>query len=196
MSTTPTPTPPSAPPAPGRSSNQAILIALLIIVLIVVVGVLAIFIGLRTILHNIAIHEQKTASGGNEVSINTPVGDIRIHQGAAVDAAMLGLPLYPGAHRVEDDHDSAHVRMNFPGEQSLNVLAAKFETSDPIAKVRTFYQDQWNSQMTRFTEKNSDGSMVFEIKQGNQEKIVVLKKAGDGTRISMVRILHGAEEAN
>src|SRR5579875_265524 len=114
----------------------------------------------------------------------------------AVDVAMLGLPLYPGAHRVEDDHDSAQVRMNFPGEQSLNVLAAKFETSDPLDKVRAFYQDQLSSQTTRFTEKNSEGSMVFEIKQGHQEKIVALKNTGSGTRISMVRILHGAEEAN
>lgn len=192
------PVPPQAPlpvsPPPPRSPRHAILIALLILGLIVVVGILAIFIGLRALSHSFSVHERNVA-GNKEVTIQTPAGNIEVHKNAHVDSTSLGLPVYPGARQVEDDH-SARVSVNLPGQQTFGVVAAKFETADPIEKVRDFYHNQLGSRVTKFTVKNSTGEMVFEMKSDDQEKIVALKNTGSGTRISMVRILHSAHEAN
>lgn len=193
MATPPIPPQPPMNP-PRRPTHHAILIALAILGLIVVVGVLAIFMGLRALSHSFSVHERNVA-GNKEVTIQTPAGNIEVHKNAQVDATSLGLPVYPGAQRVEDD-DSARVRVNLPGQQTLGVIAAKFQTPDPIEKVRDFYQNQLGNRVTKFTAKSSTGEMVFEIKSEDQEKIVALKNSGNGTRISMIHILHGAHEVN
>ncbi len=76
------------------------------------------------------------------------------------------------------------------------MVAAKFQTADSLEKVRDFYKQRLSSEVTKFTEKNQDGSTVFEIKRQGQEKIVAIHGAGPMTQIELVRVIHGPAETN
>jgi hypothetical protein len=50
--------------------------------------------------------------------------------------------------------------------------------------------------VTKFVEKDSDGKTVLEVKHRDQEKVVALKGLSSGTRIELVRVVHGRAETN
>ena len=81
--------------------------------------------------------------GNSKVDINTPVGGIHVDQNA--DARDAGLPVYPGARlkpKSDDgDKQSANVNMSAFGF-GLKVVALKYQSDDPPAKIIAYYQDQ------------------------------------------------------
>jgi hypothetical protein len=186
---------PPGPARPEHSPGKILLIVGLVLATIIAASVFAIYIGIRILTHNISIRQAQGASGTKEVSIRTPVGNIRIHHGAEANLGLLGLPAYPGAKRVTDD-GNATVTANFAGRRLVGVLAAKFETDDPIQKVTNFYQNQLSGTVSRYIRKDSEGKTVFEIKTPGQEKIVALGKKDGGTRIELVKIVQGNNESN
>ncbi|MGH9435635.1 MAG: hypothetical protein ACRD06_06515 [Terriglobia bacterium] len=187
--------PPYRPPLPPRrSSGHLLVIAVLILALIVVGVVLALVYGARTLSRNVKIQEQQS-SGNKEISIKTPLGNVNVDQGGYVDATIVGLPIYPGARQVRNNN-APRVWVNMPGIASVDVVAAHFDTPDSIAKVKDYYQSRLGGQITKLNATNSGNHIVLEIKHDNQEKVVVLKGSGDGTSITLVRVLHGAGEAN
>ncbi len=193
MATAPQPPHPPVPPAPPRTGSNVLAIVLLVLALIVLVSVVTVWTGLRFLSRSVQVHVNDGRSDKKEVSIQTPVGSLEVRKD--VDEAQLGLPIYPGAKRLKD-HDTATVKMEFGGEENVRVVVAKFETSDPIEKVRNFYRERVGGEATKFTEKDSEGKTVFEIKRGGQEKIVALKSEFAGTRIELVRVVEGRAETN
>ncbi len=189
MSTAPHPPNPPAPPAPARPSSNILAIVLLALALIVLVSGLVVWGGLRYLSRGVRVHVDEE-KGGKQVSIQTPVGSLEVKKD--VSEAQLGLPIYPGATRLKGE-DSATVNMSFGGEGGVHLVVAKFETSDDLDKVRGFYQDQLGGAVTKFTEKNSEGKTVFEIKHKDAERIVALKSTGSATRIELVRVDHGRQ---
>ncbi|MGH9344575.1 MAG: hypothetical protein ACRD19_12555 [Terriglobia bacterium] len=193
----PLPTPGPAPITPRRPpSSHGVLIALLVLALIVVCAVAALIYGVRIISQNVSVRHE----GQNQVSIKTPVGSIDVNQGAETDPALIGLPLYPGAQRV-NDKDSANVNLDFPGGRNnqgvaVSVVAAKFETPDPLDKVAAYYRDQLSGQISKTTSSHAGQEIAFEIKRENLDKVVALKTTASGTEISLVRVRHGEDEAN
>lgn len=186
------------PPMPVQSqrwAGKALLIVGLILAMMVAVAVLAIYIGVRILTHNVSIREIKEAGGASEVAVKTPVGKLEIHQGAVDDVGLLGLPVYPGARRITDN-GNARVTAEFAGRSVMGMLAAKFETPDSMARVKRFYDTRLNGQVTRYIQKNSEGKTVFEIKAAGQEKIVALKSENGGTRIELVKLAQGENAAN
>jgi hypothetical protein len=181
---------PPAPPAPARPSSNIVAIVLLLLALIVVVSGIVVWGGLHYLSRGVRVHLNE--ANGKQVSVQTPIGSFEVKKD--VNEAQLGLPIYPGATRLKDE-DSATINMNFGGEQGVHVVVAKFETTDNLDKVRGFYQDRVGGDVTKFTEKDSEGKTVFEIKRKNQERIVTLKSMGGGTRIDLVRVDHGREES-
>jgi len=190
MSTVPRPPQPPVPPVPARPASNIVAIVLLLLALIVVVSGLVVWGGLRYLARGVQVHVND-AKGGKQVSVQTPIGSFEVKKD--VNEAQLGLPVYPGATRLKDE-DSATINMNFGGEQGVHVVVAKFETTDDLEKVRSFYQDRVGGDVTKFIEKNNEGKTVFEIKRKNQERIISLKSTGGGTRIELVRVDHGREE--
>ena len=83
-----------------------------------------------------------------------------------------------------------------PQHDNVRIVAAKYTTSDSLDKVRDFYKQQLGSQVTKFTEKNSEGKAVFEIKRQKDQKIVALKPGWGSTEIALVRILESGGETN
>lgn len=207
---------PPMPPAPPRSGSNVVGIVLLILALVVVISGVAIYAGLRFITHG--VHVQVNDQGGDkkQVSIKTPFGGIEVNKNEDISEASLGLPMYPGAHRVKDE-DSASVSLGLPGQNNLRIVAGKFETSDRFEKVKAFYRDrltaedgtftqedrpdffegdEWKGMEGNYTGKDSEGKTVFRIKRKDSEKVVALKSQLDGTRIELVRVSHGTAEAN
>jgi len=193
MDTSPQPPHGPAAPPPPRTGSHIVVIVLLLLALIIVVSVATVWVGLRFITRGVSVNVQDGDSGRKEVSIKTPVGSMEVSQD--VDESRLGLPIYPGAQRLKDQ-DSANVNFSFGGETGLRLVVAKFETPDPLGKVRDFYKQRLGGDVTRFVEKDSEGKTVFEIKRSGQEKVVALESRGGGTRIALVRVNHGPTEAN
>jgi len=170
---------------------------LLGLAVIVVVSALVLWTGLRFLSHSVQINQRESGAGKKEVSIKTPFGGIEVNKNTSVSESALGLPIYPGAKPVKgEDADSASVNIGLPGEQSVRVVAGKFETPDPIDKVEAFYHGRLGSEVTKFTAKDSDGKTVFEIKQKDNERVVALKSVLGATRIELLRFSHGDEESN
>ncbi len=193
MSTSPQPPRPPVPPQPPRSGSNIVAIALLVLALIVLVSGIAVWTGLRFLSHNLRMQVAERGARGKEVSINTPVGSIEVHHD--VDQDSLGLPIYPGATPVKDK-DSASVNLGFGGEASVQVLVAKFETSDSLERVRAFYKEHLGSEVTKFTDQGWEGKTTFEIKTHNLEKVVALEGGGSRTLIKLVRVSFGKNEGN
>ena len=193
MSTSPQPPRAPVPPQPPRSGSNIVAIALLVLALIVLVSGIAVWTGLRFLSHNLRMQVEERGGRNKEVSINTPVGSIEVHHDVNQD--NLGLPIYPGATRVKDK-DSAAVNLGFGGEQSVQILAAKFETSDSLERVKAFYKEHLGSEVTKFTDRGSDGKTTFEIKTHNLEKVVALEGGGSRTLIKLVRVSFGKNEGN
>jgi hypothetical protein len=195
MGAAPQASPPSAAPPP-RSGSNLVLIVLLILALVVVVSGLAIWTGVRFLSSNVKVQVDRGQSGEKDVSIRTPVGNFEVHKKPAeVSEARLDLPFYPGARQVSDN-DSVALSMALPGQEDVSVVVGKFETSDRIEKVKQFYQQRLGSEVTKFTDHDSEGKTVFEIKQDKQERVVALKSLPDGTRIELARVTHGKRQVN
>ena len=193
MSTSPQPPRPPVPPQPPRSGSNIVAIVLLVLALIVLVSGIAVWTGLRFLSHNLRLQVEERGGRNKEVSINTPVGSIEVHHDVNED--NLGLPIYPGATRVKDK-DSAAVTLGFGGEANVQVLAAKFETSDSLEKVKAFYKEHLGTEVTKFTDHGSDGKTTFEIKTHELEKVVALEGGGSRTLIKLVRVSFGKNESN
>ena len=189
MSATPQPPRPPQPPPPPRTSGNLVAIVLLVVGLIAVVGIMAIYLGVRVLSHSVNFKVNEGASGKKEVSIQTPIGSMKVTKDT--DPGFIGLPIYPGATRVQG-HDSASVNLEFPGDEKVQVAAVKFETDDAIDKVRDYYKNQLGDSVTRFKNRDEQGQIVFEMKQHDEEKIVALKTEDSKTRISLVRVIHAS----
>lgn len=184
-----------APQPPRRASSRGVLIALLVLLLIFAGAAAAIFFGVRIISRSVSIRERRTAAGNKVVSINTPVGSLNVRQGGQVDPALIGLPVYPGAVRMKDK-DSARVNLTLPGRETVGLVTAKFQTSDALVKVKSYYQSQLNGQITNTATEDFGQKIVFRIKRNHQERVVALKNSGGGTEITLVLVRHGTAEAN
>ena len=193
MATAPQPPRPPAPPVPRHTGSNLVAIALLVLALIVVTAVLAVWLGLRFLSHNVRVQVDESAGGKKEVSISTPVGSLEV--GKEVNEARLGLPIYPGAKRMKDE-GSATVNIGVPDEENFRIVAAKYETPDPLEKVKDFYKEHLGKEVTKFVEKSPEGKTVFEIKHGDQEKVVALEGRASGTQIALVRVSHSREGVN
>lgn len=186
------------PPRPiqgQHSPGKTLLIVGVVLGTILVTSVLAIYTGVRMLSHSISVREVRGARGNKEVSIKTPVGSVEIHQGSDADVGLLGLPIYPGAKRVTHN-GNASISADLAGQKLVGVLAARFETGDPVYKVRDFYRNQLSATLTHYVLKDSEGKTVFEIRTAGEEKIVTLEREGGGTRIGLIKIVQGNNQAN
>jgi hypothetical protein len=105
------------------------------------------------------------------------------------DFARLGLPLYPGAKYVQEkEQNGLDFSLNISGKPNVRFVVAKFRTSDSREQVRAFYQKKIGKQVTKFTEKDEDGDMAFEIKHPKDQRFVGLKVVDGKTEIQLVRV--------
>jgi hypothetical protein len=183
---------PTSPPG-GLTNKHMLGAALVILGLIIGSAIIMIWIGLRFLAGNVHVQVKGQEGAGREVTIKTPVGSLRVEE--KLNPARLGLPIYPGAVRAKTC-DSAAVNLELPNDEMLRVWAAKFETADSPEQVSNFYDQQLRGELTRYQARTREGKTVFEIKHGDEDRIVALERQGGKTWIQLARVLHGASEPN
>jgi hypothetical protein len=136
-----TPTPPPAP----KSSGSALKIILIVFAIIVVIGILGVatvgFIGYRI------AKRSHVSQEGNHVKVETPFGTVESSNDPEKAAKDLGIDIYPGAQVQKSGASSAA----FGG---VRTVAARFETSDPVDKVCSFYKSRFPSAMVSSSDQN------------------------------------------
>ncbi len=91
-----------------------------------------------------SVNVKKDGSGEDKnVDIETPIGGIHVDKSA--DVHDTGLPVYPGARirqsESSNDDDNANVNVSFFG-YGVKVVAVKYQSDDPPAKIIPFYKDK------------------------------------------------------
>jgi hypothetical protein len=126
----------------------------------------------------------------NGIELKTPSGGFQLS--GTVKASETGLPAYPGAKPMQDtDKDSGNLTFSLSreGKPDVHFWVAKLETPDSIDQVRAFYEKKLGKRVTKFVEKDKDGSMVFEMKLSeNSGRFVGIKSHGGMTEIDLVRL--------
>ncbi len=155
-------------------------------------------------------------SGDNNVDVATPFGGVDIKTNDAARRATVGLPQYPGATPVHDDHNTgaADIDMSF-GSFHLRVKALSYRTPDSPEKVMSFYRDALRrygdviechygrpvGTPTRTAEglscdpsdfgdhQHHDGK-EFELKTGSEkhQHLVTIEHEGGGTKFAIVAL--------
>jgi len=112
------------------------------------------------------------------------------------DLSRLGLPVYPGAKYVKGEN-SGTVNLSFgvKGKPDILIVTGKFRTTDSLEKVSDFYKKNLGKAVTRYNEKTSEGTRVFEIKRKSLIKAVELKNVDGETEIHLAHV-EGLEETN
>jgi hypothetical protein len=134
--------------------------------------------------------EQAKDLDQNGVVLKTPSGGFEVS--GAVKASQTGLPAYPGAKPMaETDKDSGNLTFSLSraGKQDVHFMVAKLETADSAEQVREYYQKKIGHRVTKFTDKDKDGGMVFEMRESETSgKLVGIKPRQGMTEIDLVRI--------
>jgi len=131
--------------------------------------------------------EQGSKKEDKQLSIKTSTWALAVS--GSPDFARLGLPLYPGAKYIQEkEQNGLDFSLNISGKPEVRFVVAKFRTSDSREQVREFYQKKIGKQVTKFTEKDDDGDMAFEIKHPKDQRFVGLKVVDGKTEIQLVRV--------
>jgi hypothetical protein len=126
----PVQTPMPAPP-PSSGSSNALKIILVVVGAIVLIGVLGL-VTVGFVVHRMVRNSHVTQNGDN-VKVETPFGTIESSKDPEQAAKDLGIDIYPGAQVQKTGAASA----TFGG---MHTVTAKFESSDSVDKVCTFYR--------------------------------------------------------
>ena len=174
-------------------------------------------VGALVFLAGCTIHEDRTASGEKKVDISTPFGNIKVN--TDVDVKDTGLPVYPGAQRIEkleNDRDAANVDISVAGV-GLKVVAIKYRSDDPPDKVLAFYRPKMKAFGGKFLECQQEGFVTYhhndddeeltcgkgshngtnmELKAGTpgRQHIVAVKPIGSGSEFALVYVLKRGKE--
>lgn len=152
--------------------------------LTLVVGLLAAAgIGLAVYMaRHIAVKER-----GNNVRVETPFGSLRVARNAHVDARQFGIPLYPGAARVEDHRKLASVEFDLgdDGRNAFTVMAAEYTTTDSADRVAAFYREKFPSCV--FKQKAGREWEIYLNEQGFK-RIVSIRETQGRTHIGLASI--------
>jgi len=169
--------------------------------------VLALATGALLTLPGCNVNVKKDSQGKEKnVDIETPVGALHVSKDA--DIRDVGLPVYPGARRREQDNDgdanNAHVNIS-SSLFGLKVVAIRYLSDDPPTKLVTYYKDElkkYGSVLECHTDKDSTNTNMnpgdsddsklkcesdqngktIELKVGTEENqhVVSIKPGDDG----------------
>lgn len=125
-----------------------------------------------------------------ETRVETPFGSLKVRERTKLDPHTMGVPLYPGAERVEDSRKLASFELDFGDMHKDFALAvAEYVTSDPIQSVEKYYRDQLNGARVKH---NRNQRVVIEVEGGTVRKMVALRERNGRTHISLASMTDAA----
>jgi len=137
--------------------------------------------------HNIKVRE---ARDGRDVQVETPFGSVHVQHGNGSRTAAIGIPVYPGARLIKDGESASVDLSGLVGDKSLQIVAGKWETSDPIDKVQKYYED-------KFPDMNMvqhNGRVEMHTIHVSGKKVISLSERNGGTEIALASV--GEPKAN
>src|SRR5262245_15059871 len=140
----------------------------------------------------ISIARNIRVSGSPEgtTKVETPFGELRVRSRDRMDLKGFGIPVYPGARRLDDSRKVANIELDFGNTfKDLTVTAAEFETDDPVSDVERYYRDRLPG--ASFKGQRNQGG-VFHFEDAGLKKVVALHCAHGRTRIALASIGEGA----
>jgi hypothetical protein len=138
----------------------------------------------------VARNVRVTEPAAGETRVETPFGSVRVRERARLDPPAMGVPVYPGAERLEDTRKLASFELRLGGEQKdMTVAVAEYTTPDPIGKVEAFYRDRLAGVRVR---SSHDRRLVLETCGQGVKKVVALHAREGSTRISLASFAEAA----
>jgi hypothetical protein len=165
---------PGPPPSSGASSGLKMV--LIIVGVIVLIGILAVA-TIGIIGYRIA-KSAKVSQKGDNVKIETPIGNIETSSDPQKTAEELGVEIYPGAQVQKTG--TASVTLG-----SIHTVTAKFESSDSVEKVCDFYRAKFPGA----TAQSSDHThcSIVSSAPGNTTTITA-DSSGEGSSFQIVAV--------
>jgi len=168
----------------GGVISSLLLAGFVVILLLVCAGVIV----TRT------VHVKSTdGANGTDVAIETPAGRLNIRTRNHMDPSLAGVPVYPGARRMNDS-GGANIEWNPADggpEKGLYAVAGEFRTGDPASRVVEYYRNQLHT-LTIVSER--DRTTRLEYKEGGIQRIISIREKNGETNIGIASI--GGRESN
>jgi hypothetical protein len=165
-----------------------LLLSGLVFVCLVIAGGLLVA---RFVSRNVSVRTT-ARSGGDDVSIETPVGHLSVHAHDRSGAATADLPVYPGARPARDSGGDAVVEWNSNNgghdggnDGGFTVSASEMVTSDPLDKVVDYYRTQLPNWVI-VTERS--GTVRLELRDGGYKRFIAIHERHDGTHIGVASV--------
>jgi hypothetical protein len=135
------------------------------------------------------IRVQTTArNGGDDVTIDTPVGHLSVRAHEKAGTAATDVPLYPGAWSPRKSGGDAVVEWtsnNGHGDGGFSVTASEMVTSDPVDKVVDYYRAQLPNWVVV---KEIGGAVRLELREGGYKRFIAIHERHDGTHIGVASV--------
>ncbi len=159
-----------------------VLIAFLIIAALAVVGVF-----MAGIYFADNIHVEKTRGAhGETVKVDTPIGSMRVQAHKRLDPKAIGVPVYPGAVREDENGGGASFEFDFDSaHKEFTVLAAEYSTDDSMDKVKEFYRRELPHWMIS---QSRHGRVQMDYTEDGYKRIVAIHEQDGRTRIGLASV--------
>ena len=135
------------------------------------------------------IRVQTTArNGGDDVTIDTPVGHLSVRAHEKAGAAVSDVPLYPGAWSPRKSGGDAVVEWtsnNGHSDSGFSVAASEMVTSDSVDKVVDYCRAQLPNWI--IVHERGDG-VQLELRDGGYKRIIAIHERHDGTHIGVASV--------
>ncbi|HUJ23905.1 MAG TPA: hypothetical protein VLX58_20360 [Bryobacteraceae bacterium] len=159
-----------------------VLAAFLILAALAVVGA---FLAGMYLADNIHV-EKRRGANGETVKVETPIGSMRVQEHRRLDPKLIGVPVYPGATREDDQGKAASVDFSIDSaHKEFTLLAAAYSTSDSFDRVKEFYHRElphW------IISQRSHGSLHMEYSEDGFKRIVAITERDGRTRIALASV--------
>jgi hypothetical protein len=123
-------------------------------------------------------------SRGDSVSIETPLGAVKVNAGESLNPENIGVPIYPGAERKNDRHGGVQFDLDTQDgiRKNLTISGASYLTPDSADKVVEFYR----SHLPNWTisEKNSR-NIEFHLSENGYKRIIGISERNGETHIGI-----------
>ncbi len=135
---------------------------------------------------NVKVHQENRGNGAR-VSIETPIGSMKIDTRDDLRPETVGVPVYPGA--VREHGKNGGVTFDFDGNEGehkqLAVVTALYSTNDSSDQVRKFYRSHLPHWI--FTSQDH-GKLNIEYSEGGYKRIVAVEERDGRTHIGLASL--------
>ena len=169
---------------PRNPRRGGVVAGIMLTVLIVgVLGVAALVTTGLYVAENVRVTRR---SAGDDTTVETPFGTIRVRESAKLDPRHLGVPIYPGAVRVDDTRKLASLHFDFGDlHKGFSFSAAGYRTPDPIDQVTDFYRSELPHWL--ISQRENGGTQLSLTKGGHKRLIAIYEESGE-TRIALASV--------